>query len=187
MGSESSAKLAETAGPHVAISGHNRACTVPVRQPEIKEVSMYHLADSKLHNSSILPIAGSLASWVSDGPTRFVNGSYLGTMRPPAALRTRIASKATDTGMQVAVDLPGVESERVSVDVEHESLILKVAPATEGPDSAGSRFPKGFEQRIAISDKVDREKVTARMNLGVLVVDLPFDKQDQRRSVPIGA
>jgi HSP20 family protein len=83
-----------------------------------------------------------------------------------------------DKAYTVTAELPGLDDEDVSIELEGHMLILKGEKKEEREEKEGSflcreRCYGTFERRIALSDDVDRDKVDAHYRKGVLTITLP--------------
>jgi HSP20 family protein len=80
------------------------------------------------------------------------------------------------------LEMPGVDKNNVDVRIEDDHLVVRGTRSTEVPENAKyvvrERRPGDYFQRFTLDDTVDREKVDAKMERGVLTVSL-----DQKESV----
>jgi HSP20 family molecular chaperone IbpA len=96
----------------------------------------------------------------------------------------------TADGLTVVADLPGVPADAVQVQVERGVLTLVGRASAEDlsgwrPIHEGLNLGGEFFRAFALSDEVDREKITARLANGVLTVVLPKAPQARTRKIPI--
>lgn len=94
----------------------------------------------------------------------------------------------TDTGWLLVADMPGVPKENIDVQVERGVLTISGRAQSEPP--AGRIIYQGFQRAdyfrtVALSDEVDRAKITASQNGGVLTVVLPKAAAAQTRRITV--
>lgn len=78
---------------------------------------------------------------------------------------------------EIAVDVPGVKPEQISVSAEHRTLTVKVERDGRPP----------FVRQYTIGTKYDLSQVQAKLELGVLKLTLPKSLDAQPRTVPVVA
>jgi HSP20 family protein len=76
---------------------------------------------------------------------------------------------------EIAVDVPGVKPEQISVSAEHRTLTVKVERDGRAP----------FVRQYTIGTKYDLSQVQAKLELGVLKLTLPKAAEAQPRTVPV--
>ncbi|HEY8062180.1 MAG TPA: Hsp20/alpha crystallin family protein [Gemmatimonadales bacterium] len=76
---------------------------------------------------------------------------------------------------EIAVDVPGVKPEQISVSAEHRTLTVKVERDGRQP----------FVRQYTIGTKYDLSQVQAKLELGVLKLTLPKAAEAQARTVPV--
>ena len=91
-------------------------------------------------------------------------------------------------GWVLKADMPGVSKEDVGVHVEKG--VLTIEGRMGGPASTGRLVYRGFEpadyfRSFPLSDEVDREKMSARMQDGVLTVTLPKAEAAKTRRIAV--
>jgi HSP20 family molecular chaperone IbpA len=85
-------------------------------------------------------------------------------------------------------DLPGVRKEDVDIDVREGVLTLTgpVSAADESWQSLVREFQMGgFTRRFTLSERIDTEKINAKLEHGVLRLDLPKVEQAKPRKIEI--
>lgn len=93
----------------------------------------------------------------------------------------------TSEAFILEADLPGVKGEDVTVEVEGGELILQGKRSMEQSYSDGrihyqERCWGDFARRLALPESVDKDKIKAEFNNGVLRVVLPKTKPGSKRS-----
>jgi HSP20 family molecular chaperone IbpA len=90
--------------------------------------------------------------------------------------------------VRVHADLPGIESDAVSVRLEDGVLTIDAAPPVDTPQGtlvAGEFRSGGFHRRFALSDRIDAARISAQLVHGVLEVRLPKAEKHRVRQIPI--
>ena len=77
-----------------------------------------------------------------------------------------------DKKFQIAVDVPGVKKNDMTVQLEHGGRVLKLA-GHRNVKKGNSVSETKFEQCLSISSNVDVSKLTANLADGVLIVTAP--------------
>ena len=72
----------------------------------------------------------------------------------------------------IAVDVPGVRAQDMDIQVENEGRVLHISGGRKIEKDGVMRETK-FEKRFTIGDNVDRDKITADLKDGVLVLTAP--------------
>lgn len=84
-----------------------------------------------------------------------------------------------DTGREIILyaDLPGVSAAALDLAVEGDRLTVRGTPKGSQPSGLtlvhGESLVRTFERTYVLSDTIDRERITARINDGVAVITLP--------------
>eukprot|EP00586_Coscinodiscus_wailesii_P000727 CAMPEP_0172485180 /NCGR_PEP_ID=MMETSP1066-20121228/13055_1 /TAXON_ID=671091 /ORGANISM="Coscinodiscus wailesii, Strain CCMP2513" /LENGTH=170 /DNA_ID=CAMNT_0013250219 /DNA_START=116 /DNA_END=628 /DNA_ORIENTATION=+ len=73
---------------------------------------------------------------------------------------------------QIAVDVPGMKKDNLSVQLEHGGRVLKLA-GNRSVKKGNSMLDTKFEKQICISRNVDASKISADLADGVLVITAP--------------
>lgn len=96
-----------------------------------------------------------------------------------------------EDGFHVIMDVPGVSKENLVLDLQENELIVSGRTAEYG--TVGERYaevefgPVEYSRTISLSDLVNREKITANLKDGVLVLDLPKADKALPRKIQIVA
>ena len=84
----------------------------------------------------------------------------------------------SESGYQITIDLPGVDAEKIEIDVEDEAVLIS-ADRVKSENAEGDqllrterRFGR-FHRKVSLPKPVDREATTADYVDGVLTVTLP--------------
>jgi HSP20 family protein len=101
-------------------------------------------------------------------------------LRRTAALHPRADFYENDQEMLLVVDLPGVASRDLTVQVERGMLFIEgTRPAPEGQE------PTRLRRAVALRGRVDPEGIQADLRDGVLTVHLPRAGADRPHRVPV--
>ena len=95
-----------------------------------------------------------------------------------------------DGKVVLRLEMPGVTKNSVDVRIEDQHLIVEGSredAATEGSFVIRERRSGDYFQRFTLDDTVDREKVDAKMQNGVLTVTLNLKDSVKPRKVQISA
>jgi HSP20 family protein len=104
---------------------------------------------------------------------------------------TPMAMDAWKEGDQfiVQMDLPGVDPEKIDLDVERNVLTVRAERYAELPDAAEAvtaERPWGvFSRQLVLGDALDTERVEASYDLGVLSLRIPIAAQAMPRKIAI--
>ena len=103
-------------------------------------------------------------------------------------------SPATDIleredGFHVFMDIPGVRREDLKIDINENELVV-IGRALQGASDKETFLevqfgPGEYVRSVALSDLVDRERITAVLKDGVLSLHLPKLEKAQPRRIPI--
>lgn len=95
----------------------------------------------------------------------------------------------TDDGLMLRADLPGVAVDGLDLQVQDNRLTLfgRVSnPAPEGAQLIHQEYHVAdFLRSFILSDDVDHDRITARINNGVLEVELPRTPRSQPRRISV--
>lgn len=98
--------------------------------------------------------------------------------REAAMMKTDV--KESDTGYEVAIDLPGFKKEDVSAKLENGYLIVSATRKndTDEKDDKGNyvrreRYYGSFSRQFYVGDDIKQEDIHAKMANGVLTIDIP--------------
>jgi HSP20 family protein len=89
----------------------------------------------------------------------------------------------------VELDLPGIDPEKVDIDVEHNVLTIRAERLSHMPDAANAvateRSWGVFSRQLVLGDSLDTEKVEADYVAGVLRLRIPIAEKAKARKISI--
>jgi HSP20 family protein len=95
----------------------------------------------------------------------------------------------TDDALTVLMEMPGVERKDVSIALENDVLRVEGKidfTKYEGMEPVYTEFNVGhYTRSFTLSSKIDREKISAQLDDGVLVLTLPKGQEAQPRRIAI--
>lgn len=111
------------------------------------------------------------------------------------AMRTDI--KELETGYELAIDLPGVEKENVSAELEDGYLTIKATSETgsdtkdeEGKYIRRERHYGTYSRSFYVGDQITEEDIQARFENGILQITIPkkeaLPEPETKKSITIG-
>lgn len=80
------------------------------------------------------------------------------------------------------VELPGVKKEDVKVELEKDLLSISYAKKTEGEKRSES---VSYSRSLRVPEGIDAEKISAKLEDGVLTVTLPKAEGAKRREIAV--
>lgn len=80
-----------------------------------------------------------------------------------------------DGELTLVADMPGVELEKLKIDVDHELLTIEgeTAIVAAGEQLFSEFAPAGYYRQFRLPEHIDLEKIDARLSDGVLTLKLP--------------
>ena len=94
-----------------------------------------------------------------------------------------------DDALLVRCDMPGVEQSAVDITLENNELVITGHQAGARPedcDLLSAEYSTGtFRRTFKVSQQIDREKIKAHLNNGVLEIELPKAEQAKPRKIEI--
>jgi HSP20 family molecular chaperone IbpA len=95
----------------------------------------------------------------------------------------------TDDGLTVVMEVPGVEKKDVKVDIEDDVLRVEAQidfKKYSGLDPLYTEYNVGhFQRSFTLGSKIDRDKISAQLDDGVLTLTLKKTKEATPRSISI--
>jgi HSP20 family protein len=128
-----------------------------------------------------------LAPWLRDLNRLFTAEGGVSSFVPPADVI------ATEDGVTVYMDLPGVSGEQVDIELENDMLTIRgERPFPYGQDGGRGtrRIERGFgrfERTLRVPRGLDPEAVTASLKDGVLTLQIPKPESLKPRKIQVQA
>ena len=128
-----------------------------------------------------------LAPWLRDLNRLFTAEGGVASFVPPADVI------ATEDGVMVYMDLPGVSGEQVDIELENDTLTIRgERPFPYGQDGGRGtrRIERGFgrfERTLRVPRGLDPEAVTASLKDGVLTLQIPKPESLKPRKIQVQA
>jgi HSP20 family protein len=95
----------------------------------------------------------------------------------------------TSDALTVVMEVPGVEKKDITVGLENDNLRVEARidfSKYEGLEPVYTEYNVGhYARAFTLSDKIDREKIGAQVEDGVLTLTLPKVKEAQPRRITI--
>lgn len=112
------------------------------------------------------------------------------TTRTRPTRTPRVDTRATDTGLEVRFELPGVTRDAIDLTVEDDELVLHARTRLTAPEGTfhSTHFefrPADFRGRWSLPDDVTAEGATTSLEHGVLTLTLPR-RAATRHEITIG-
>jgi HSP20 family protein len=111
----------------------------------------------------------------------------LGTAARPAAMALDACREGNE--FVVAVDLPGVDTESIDLNVEQNVLTIRAErqdTVGEDVELIAAERPRGvFSRQLMLGETLDTENVIASYDGGVLTVRIPVAEKAQPRKIEI--
>lgn len=133
------------------------------------------------------PIRVTVGNPPRDTSTRA--GSYESLKENPPAYTPLIDIHENAEGLTLEADLPGANPQNLSIELADNVLTLHArieSPAPEGARLLHEEYRVGdFYRSFILSDEVDRDKIKAELNQGVLRLTLPKAERTVVRRIEI--
>jgi HSP20 family protein len=89
----------------------------------------------------------------------------------------------------IELDLPGIDPEKVDIEVEHNVLTIRAERLSHMPDAANAvateRSWGVFSRQLVLGDSLDTEKVDAHYIAGVLRLQIPIAERAKPRKINV--
>ena len=107
--------------------------------------------------------------------------------RPAVAALVDVYENAKE--LLLIADLPGVKKEDLDIRVDADSLTVEARRDAQPTGSlvAAEYRPYDFRRTFTVPPGIDREKIEAELEAGVLRLHLPKEERVQPRKIPIRA
>ena len=96
----------------------------------------------------------------------------------------------TEDGLTVVMEVPGVDREAIDINLENDVLKVeaKIDPAKyEGMEPLYTEYNVGhFARSFTLSNKIDRQQISAKLEDGVLTLSLKKAKEAMPRKISVG-
>ena len=150
--------------------------------------------------SSMTPMSqlnGELSRWFEQmwrgaGPNAFQGGMPL-AMLAPFTGHPLADLRETDTGYELAIDLPGMKAQDIELTIRGDMLYVSGEKADAQEDGQGTyrfserRFGR-FERGFALPPGADRSKIEASFQDGVLKIEIPAAPEgEQAQTIQVKA
>ena len=110
-----------------------------------------------------------------------------GTVARPASMPLDAWREGDD--FVVELDLPGIDQDKLDIDVERNVLTIRAERLSHMPDAANAvateRSWGVFSRQLVLGDALDTEKVDAYYSDGVLRLRIPIAEQAKPRKISI--
>ncbi len=119
-------------------------------------------------------------------------GSSGTTVENAVGITPRMDIQETDDHFSLSLDLPGIKSEDVHIDLEEDDLVIR-GSRSSAAETDGERYHRverwfgEFRRSVRLPRTVDRESIVADYSDGVLTVTLPKVKAAATRKISIRA
>jgi len=117
---------------------------------------------------------------------------FFGNQQPSPSLKLIPPANVTEseTGYSLVMELPGVSSESVSIEMKENRLEISgnktVAEPAEGERLAKSELRGGeFRRKFDFASQIDADAITADFKDGLLIIDLPKSEKVLPRKIQI--
>lgn len=94
----------------------------------------------------------------------------------------------TSSDVTLVADVPGLTKDKLHIDIEEDELTIK--GALEEPESAGKKLINEciygeYYRAFTLGDIIDRGKIAAKLDNGVLILTLPKVEKVKPRKIAI--
>ena len=105
--------------------------------------------------------------------------------RPAVAAEVDVYENVNE--LLLIADLPGVSKDNLSIQVDAETLTIegRRAEAVTGSLVSAEYRPFDFRRTFTVPQGIDRDKIEAELDAGVLRLHLPKEERGKPRKIPI--
>ncbi len=107
------------------------------------------------------------------------------SQRPAVVAQVDVYENAKE--LLLVADLPGVTKDGLTIQVDADTLTLegRRSAAPTGSLVSAEYRPSDFRRTFTVPTGIDREKIEAELQAGVLKLHLPKEERAQPRKIPI--
>ena len=109
--------------------------------------------------------------------------------RPGRSYSPAVDIHETKDGLRLWLDMPGVKESSLAVHVDQDMLKIEGQVATEDYEDLQpvyAEYPIGhYRRRFTLSPNIDASGIQAKMDHGVLVIELPKAEQAKPRRIAV--
>jgi HSP20 family protein len=92
----------------------------------------------------------------------------------------------TESGYQIAIDLPGVGRDAVEINLDDNRLVIRGTRSIEELEKQRNERPSGkFLRSFTVPNSIDQDQIGAEYKDGVLLVRLPKRREQKAQRVEI--
>ncbi|MDO9576258.1 MAG: Hsp20/alpha crystallin family protein [Candidatus Cloacimonadales bacterium] len=96
-----------------------------------------------------------------------------------------------DEKFLIEANLPGFKKEDVKISVNNNELVIEAKKDEKKEEKKGSycrceRYQGSYRRVLSLSDQVDRDKIEAKFEDGVLILDIPKMEPVPAKEIKIG-
>ncbi|MBL9021717.1 MAG: Hsp20/alpha crystallin family protein [Myxococcales bacterium] len=117
---------------------------------------------------------------ITNEPTKTNNAVTVKAQTPTYVVTPLLDVYESADGLRVFVDLPGVTAEGLSLDLEEDVLTLVAKREPFGRDRAIH-----YKRRFMLPREVAQDRIEAKLQDGVLVLDLPKRAESKPRKISV--
>ena len=103
----------------------------------------------------------------------------------------RVDIRETEKEVLLEADMPGVDEQSVSIDLDGSELTISGSVMPEAPDGYSLTYQEyrsgSYERVFTLGNTIDRERIEAVVTNGVLRLKLPKVKEVQPRRIEVKA
>ncbi|GAB3123643.1 Hsp20/alpha crystallin family protein [Glaciibacter psychrotolerans] len=118
-----------------------------------------------------------------------ITQQVFGTVARPSSMPLDAWREGDD--FVVELDLPGIDQDKLDIDVERNVLTIRAERLSNLPDAANAvateRSWGTFSRQLVLGDALDTEKVDADYTAGVLRLRIPIAEQAKPRKISIAS
>jgi len=105
------------------------------------------------------------------------------TNKPSVTARPKFRTRKSDTGIDLTVALPGVTKDKLGVNAE--GRLLTVTGERNNPEGVEANEARHYELKLQLHEDLDTNKITAKLQNGVLSLALQKREELAPRKIDI--